>query len=59
MAIRLDGDCGRFLRSQHVKLIAVSGHGSELDKQLALASGFNHHLTKPVDFDELLALIAA
>jgi PAS domain S-box-containing protein len=44
---------------ERVKLIAVSGYGSEADKRRALESGFDHHLTKPVDYDELLALITA
>ena len=38
-------------------LIAVSGWGTETDKQMALDAGFDQHLTKPVDFDNLLAVI--
>ena len=30
-------------------LIAVTGWGQLEDKQRALAAGFDHHLTKPVD----------
>jgi CheY-like chemotaxis protein/two-component sensor histidine kinase len=39
-------------------LIAVTGWGSEADKEKARLAGFDHHLTKPVDPDQLLALLA-
>lgn len=39
-------------------LIAVTGYGQELDRQHALASGFDHHLVKPVDTGKLIALLA-
>jgi PAS domain S-box-containing protein len=38
-------------------LIAVTGWGQEDDKQRASAAGFDHHLTKPVDADEVQALL--
>jgi signal transduction histidine kinase/ActR/RegA family two-component response regulator len=41
----------------HVTLVAVSGWGQERDRNLALASGFDHHATKPVDPKLLFALI--
>jgi len=34
---------------QAVTLIALTGWGQERDKQQALAAGFNHHFTKPVE----------
>jgi PAS domain S-box-containing protein len=34
-------------------LIALSGYGREVDREQALAAGFNFYLTKPVDFDKL------
>ena len=37
-------------------LIAVTGWGQESDKRKALAAGFDHHLTKPVDPDKLTSL---
>ena len=40
-----------------VRLIAVTGYGSETDRRLALEAGFDHHLTKPVDHEVLLSLI--
>ena len=36
-----------------IKLIAVTGWGQEKDKELARDAGFNHHLTKPIDFSSL------
>ena len=38
-------------------LIAVTGYGHERDRILSRQSGFNEHLTKPVDHDELLRLL--
>jgi PAS domain S-box-containing protein len=32
-----------------VVLIALTGWGQERDKDMALAAGFNHHFTKPID----------
>jgi DNA-binding response OmpR family regulator len=37
----------------------VTGWGQASDKRDADAAGFDHHLTKPMDPDELEALIAA
>ena len=34
---------------EHVLLIAVTGWGQADDKRRAVAAGFDHHLTKPVD----------
>ncbi len=41
-----------------VRLIAVTGYGTEGHRQRAAEAGFDAHLTKPVDIDHLLALIA-
>ncbi|MFO0910870.1 MAG: ATP-binding protein [Isosphaeraceae bacterium] len=38
-------------------IIAVSGYGQEDDRRRSQAAGFDHHLVKPVDFDQLLSLI--
>jgi PAS domain S-box-containing protein len=40
-------------------MIAVSGYGQRSDVERSLQAGFDKHLTKPVDFDALLALISA
>jgi CheY-like chemotaxis protein len=42
---------------QHVRLIAITGYGQESDRQRAFASGFSHHLVKPVDMKYLEALL--
>ena len=42
-----------------VYLIAVTGWGQKEDKARALASGFDHHLTKPVDPDEVENVLQA
>jgi signal transduction histidine kinase len=40
-------------------LVALTGWGQSADRELTRAAGFSHHLTKPVDFRELHALLAA
>jgi PAS domain S-box-containing protein len=42
---------------QHVLLVAVTGWGHSADRERALKSGFDEHLTKPVDWEVLTALI--
>jgi signal transduction histidine kinase/CheY-like chemotaxis protein len=39
-------------------LLAVTGWGQEVDRQRSRAAGFDHHLTKPVDSEDVLRLIA-
>jgi CheY-like chemotaxis protein len=39
-------------------LIAVSGYGREEDRRRGAASGFDLHLTKPVDPGDLIQLLA-
>lgn len=38
---------------QHLRLIAVTGYGQETDRQRTSAAGFDRHLVKPIDFEEL------
>jgi len=38
--------------------IAASGYGQTHDRERSRASGFDHHVAKPVDFDLLVELIA-
>ena len=40
-------------------LIALTGWGQSADRELTRVAGFRHHLTKPVDFAEMQALLAA
>ncbi|TDY21755.1 PAS/PAC sensor hybrid histidine kinase [Paraburkholderia sp. BL6665CI2N2] len=41
-----------------IVLIAVTGWGQQQDKQTALAAGFDHHFTKPVDPGELQRVLS-
>jgi CheY-like chemotaxis protein len=54
-------EIARLLRSEpafsKTKLIAVTGYGSEKDKERTKEAGFDHHVVKPADIDELLALL--
>ena len=38
-------------------LVAVTGWGQEKDKRAAASAGFDHHLTKPVNTNQLIALL--
>jgi CheY-like chemotaxis protein len=38
-------------------LVAITGWGQDADRTEALAAGFDHHLTKPIDPAQLLRLI--
>ncbi len=40
-------------------LVALTGYGQEEDRRKALAVGFDHHLVKPVNLDELQRLLAS
>jgi CheY-like chemotaxis protein len=40
-------------------IIALTGYGQPADRARARAAGFDHHLTKPADPDELLGLVEA
>ena len=55
-------DLARRLRAlpewRQVSLIAATGWGQEKDRQLAFDAGFDHHLTKPIDFERLGLLLA-
>jgi two-component system, OmpR family, response regulator len=55
-------DVAREMRKRDVTkdalLIAMTGYGSDADRQDAHAAGFDHHLTKPVSIDALEALLA-
>ncbi|WP_288378237.1 ATP-binding protein [uncultured Massilia sp.] len=59
----MDGrELARRLRAQpetaHAVLVAVTGYGQQQDREEAFAAGFQHHLVKPVDFEELNRLLA-
>ena len=42
---------------ESMRLIAVTGWGQDEHRQRALEAGFDHHLTKPVDPDQLNRLL--
>jgi CheY-like chemotaxis protein len=43
---------------REVRLIAVTGWGQARDREMTREAGFDFHLTKPVDREELEALLA-
>ncbi|HVL67480.1 MAG TPA: ATP-binding protein [Vicinamibacterales bacterium] len=45
-------------RGPLVRLIAVTGYGEEADRRRSRDAGFDAHLVKPVDLDELQRLVA-
>lgn len=60
---RIDGlEVARQLRQRYPErpmlLIAVTGFGQLSDRMRTAQAGFDHHLTKPVGFDELLNLMS-
>ncbi|HEX6790156.1 MAG TPA: ATP-binding protein [Candidatus Krumholzibacteria bacterium] len=59
---KLNGyDAAKEIRSRlgsRVVLVALTGWGQEEDRRLSREAGFNHHMTKPVDFDQLGRLLA-
>ena len=53
-------DIARHVRARRggdVLLVAITGWGQEEDRRRAREAGFDHHFTKPADFDRLLELI--
>ena len=44
--------------TSRLRLIAVTGYGTQDDRRSALAAGFNEHLAKPVEFTSLQALLS-
>ncbi len=43
---------------QYTRLIALTGYGQARDRESAFAAGFSHHLTKPLNMNELTTLLA-
>lgn len=43
----------------HVPLVALSGFGRESDRIAARAAGFDHHLVKPIEFDEIRRMVGS
>jgi signal transduction histidine kinase/ActR/RegA family two-component response regulator len=55
-------EIARLLRSDpsfsHTLIIALTGYGSAEDRRRAKEAGFDHHLTKPIEFPELRSLLS-
>ena len=43
---------------KHTVLVALTGYGLESDRKRSHAAGFDHHLVKPADFDEIENILA-
>ena len=60
---RMDGyELARCIRDElgrGIVLIALTGYGSERDATRSADAGFDQHLTKPVDLDELMRVLDA
>jgi CheY-like chemotaxis protein len=41
-----------------VTLIAITGWGQAEDRRRSLEAGFDHHLTKPIEFEALRELLS-
>jgi CheY-like chemotaxis protein len=41
-----------------VFLVALTGYGQPGDRRRAISSGFDAHVAKPVDFDQLRQILA-
>ena len=59
----LDGNAlAKQLRAQpetaHSILIAITGYGQEQDRKRTTESGFDHHLVKPVNMEDLLRIMS-
>jgi PAS domain S-box-containing protein len=44
-------------RYRNMTLVAVTGRGQEKDRARSKAEGFDHHLSKPTDFNHLVGLL--
>ena len=42
---------------QDLVLVAMTGYGQETDRRRSQEAGFDHHLVKPADFDEVLKIL--
>jgi signal transduction histidine kinase/CheY-like chemotaxis protein len=58
----MDGyEVARRIRSnpanRHISLIALTGWGQDEDRQRSVAAGFDHHLVKPADIEQLRQML--
>lgn len=59
VARRLRADTATQKTGRAMRLIALTGYGREADLALARVAGFDSHLTKPFEFEDLQKLIAS
>ena len=62
MPLKSGYDVARELRARYgagIRLVALTGWGTDADVQRARDAGFDHHLTKPVDPQDLNAVISS
>ena len=60
---KLDGyEAARKIREQpwgkHMVLIALTGWGQQQDRRRTQEAGFDAHLTKPVNYEQIMELLA-
>jgi CheY-like chemotaxis protein len=46
-------------RGQALRLVALTGYGSRVDRERALTAGYDEHLVKPVDPARIAAMLRA
>ena len=46
------------IANRSIMLIALTGWGQEEDRRRSAAAGFNHHLVKPADIEQLRQLLS-
>ena len=49
--------CAEFGDQRAVKLVALTGYGQQEDGTRIMSSGFDEHLVKPVDNDQLMNVL--
>ena len=43
--------------NRNMQLIALTGWGQDEDRRRSVAAGFDHHLVKPADIDQLRQIL--
>ena len=46
------------LKWPNMVLVALTGYGQATDRQRSKDAGFDHHLVKPADFDDVEKILA-
>ena len=57
MVTRLRDEFAPCLTAREYLIVAVTGYGEERDRERSAQAGFDAHLVKPVDPDQLLAVL--